>query len=225
MQLPFTQTQFLDVFAAYNRVVWPVIIIMYILAALAVYGLFRSAQVWTKVIMYVMAAMWVFTGAVYHIGFFSRINPVAVMFGAIFLFQGFVFFTNGSLKRRLSIQATNSLECYIGGLFMIYAAIIYPILGVLGGHGWPRSPMFGVTPCPVTIFTFGLLLMVRGRVSMSVVTIPLVWSLIGGTATVKLGIREDFGLLVAGIVGTALIYMKNRRLKAAAEEPSPNMQG
>jgi hypothetical protein len=225
MHLPFTQEQFLDMFAAYNRVVWPVIIIMYVLAGLAVYGLFKREQVWTKVIMYVMSAMWMFAGAVYHIGFFSRINPVAFMFGAIFLFQGLVFFTNASIKRRLKIQATRSLESYFGGLFILYAAIIYPVLSMVGGHGWPRMPMFGIAPCPVTIFTFGMLLMVRGRVAMSVLLIPLAWSIIGSFAALSLGVREDIGLLVSGLAGTALIYMKNRRLLAEEALAEQGKQG
>jgi len=37
--------------------------------------------------------------------------------------------------------------------------------------------------------------------------IPLLWSSIGFTAALTLGIREDIGLLVAGLVGTVLLFM------------------
>ena len=47
--------------------------------------------------------------------------------------------------------------------------------------------MFGVTPCPVTIFTFGLFLLTVRRFSYWLLIIPFVWSLIGGSA----GSRRD----------------------------------
>lgn len=41
--------------------------------------------------------------------------------------------------------------------------------------------------------------------------IPLLWSMIGFFAALSLGITKDYMLLVAGVVGTALIIMKNRK--------------
>jgi Family of unknown function (DUF6064) len=44
-------------------------------------------------------------------------------------------------------------------MLTIYAAALYPLLGLAMGHPSSELPMFGVTPCPVTIFTFGMLLL------------------------------------------------------------------
>jgi hypothetical protein len=41
--------------------------------------------------------------------------------------------------------------------------------------------------------------------------IPLPWSAVGTVAAVTLGVVEDFGLGVAGLVGTAAILAENRR--------------
>ena len=48
--------------------------------------------------------------------------------------------------------------------------------------------MFGVTPCPVTIFAFGVL--AAKPLPRLVLVIPLAWSLIGGSAAVLLGIAR-----------------------------------
>jgi hypothetical protein len=40
---------------------------------------------------------------------------------------------------------------------------------------------------------------------MSLIVIPFVWSFVGASAAAQLGIREDLGLVVAGVVGTALL--------------------
>lgn len=99
----------------------------------------------------------------------------------------------------------------IGLIFMAYAMIIYPLLGTLAGHVWPQSPMFGVAPCPTTIFTFGLLLLSRTPIPKSLLIIPLLWSVIGLSAAMNFGILEDFGLLLAGLSGTAMIIIRNRK--------------
>jgi hypothetical protein len=89
--------------------------------------------------------------------------------------------------------------------------IIYPLLGISLGHTYPRSPMFGVTPCPATIFTFGMLLWTTKPVPVYLLIIPLLWSIIGMSAAVSLRVYEDFGLVVAGVLGTILILLKNRK--------------
>jgi hypothetical protein len=88
--------------------------------------------------------------------------------------------------------------------------LIYPVLGYLLGHGYPSSPCFGVAPCPTTIFTFGLLLW-ADRPPRYLVLLPLIWSIIGFFAAISLGIREDIGLLVAGLAGSGLILFRGRR--------------
>jgi hypothetical protein len=69
-----------------------------------------------------------------------------------------------------------------GSSFHAYALLAYPAIGLWLGHAYPALPLFGVTPCPVTIFTFGCLLFSNTPVPWSVFAIPVLWSLIGGSA-------------------------------------------
>lgn len=73
--------------------------------------------------------------------------------------------------------------------------------------------MFGITPCPVTLFTFGFLLMTTARVSMWVLVVPFLWSLIGGSAAVLLAIPQDWILLVSGVVTIPLIVLRDRKIQ------------
>ena len=66
-------------------------------------------------------------------------------------------------------------------------------------------------PCPTTIFTFGILLWTDKRIPKYLLVIPLIWSIIGFGAALNLTIVEDYGLLVTGLVGTALILIRDRR--------------
>jgi hypothetical protein len=44
-----------------------------------------------------------------------------------------------------------------------------------------------------------------------VLVIVLIWSIIGFGAALSLGVKEDFGLLIAGVLGFALILIRDRR--------------
>jgi hypothetical protein len=55
--------------------------------------------------------------------------------------------------------------------------------------------MFGITPCPLTLFTFGILLLASGRIRWSLLVVPGAWSLIGGSAAFLLDVPQDWPLL------------------------------
>lgn len=93
--------------------------------------------------------------------------------------------------------------------------LIYPLLGWIAGHGWPRAPLLGVAPCPTTIFTLGILLLAAGRVPVHVLVIPVLWSLVGGSAAWLLGVTEALALPVAGLGACALLLCQNRRTSSA----------
>jgi hypothetical protein len=76
--------------------------------------------------------------------------------------------------------------------------------------------VFGVTPCPTTIFTWGMLLLVQGRTPLHLTAIPLLWSLIGGSAAWLLAVPEDASLPLAAFVALALLLWKNRLATRAA---------
>jgi hypothetical protein len=49
----------------------------------------------------------------------------------------------------------------------------------LTGYPYPNHPIFGVAPCPVCIFTFGLFLWARKRLPVGILVIPLIASIAG----------------------------------------------
>jgi Family of unknown function (DUF6064) len=103
---------------------------------------------------------------------------------------------------------------FFGAIFIAYALVIYLLIGYVLGRIFPSTPTFG-TPCPTTIFTFGLLLWADRKISLSLLIIPVLWSIIGTSAALSFGVKEDFGLLVAATIGTAAIIQHNLTLKTA----------
>lgn len=212
MNIPFTIEQFLDVFRNYNMGVWPAQLLLYVLAIGTIIFVFRRTVLSNKIIAGGLFILWFWMGFVYHILYFSTINKSAGLFGALFILQAFLFFYVGIIRHALSFRYSTIGYPFIGLVFVTYALVLYPILGHFLGHTYPRAPTFGV-PCPITIFTFGLLLWTDQRMPKYLLIVPLLWSIIGLSAAVNLRIYEDLGLIFAGIMSVVLIVLRDHRLK------------
>ena len=126
------------------------------------------------------------------------------------------------MRSKVSFRFKPNGYSLIGGIFILYGLVIYPLLGYFFGHVYPRNPTFGL-PCPTTIFTFGLLLMTQKFIPAYVLVIPVIWALIGSAAALSLTIREDFGLFIAGILGTVLILIRNKKLGPCRQDRKPKV--
>jgi hypothetical protein len=193
MALPFTSEQFLNVFAAYNVLLWPFAAVLWVLSALALLMVMmgRSADRATTLLL---AVHWAWSAVAYHLVFFAEINPAAVAFAVGFLVQAAMLAI--AVANPTSFSWRWRIRNAAGAVLAVYS-LIYPLLTVLAGHSYPRMPTFGV-PCPTTLYTIGILLM-SGHVRWSLLAIPLAWSIIGGSAAVLLGMTPDYALLLAGL--------------------------
>jgi hypothetical protein len=70
---------------------------------------------------------------------------------------------------------------------LLVLALAYSGLALATGHAWPRTPTFGV-PCPTTLVTAGFLLAAVPPVPRWLAVIPVLWSIIGGSAALLLGV-------------------------------------
>jgi hypothetical protein len=98
----------------------------------------------------------------------------------------------------------------------VYAALLYPLIGMATGHRYPALPMFGIAPCPVVLFTLGVLLLARAPLPRRLLVIPFLWALIGGTAAFLLGVAQDWLLLASAGVAVYLFVRDRRVLRTAA---------
>ena len=196
MSIPFTAEQFFEVFAAYNAAIWPVQIIAYVLGLIAVAMLCSNWSIGKQLVLSILAIMWLWNGLAYHLIFFSSINPAAKGFAAIFIVQATLLMASSINRGSLQLEVRRDLRSFLGLTVIFYALFVYELLGYLAGHGLMKGPLFGVTPCPTTIFTVGVLLLARGKAVVWLAIIPVIWSIVGLSAAVLFDVREDFALAV-----------------------------
>lgn len=205
--VPFTREVFLGEFARYNEAIWPAQIVAYLLCLIAVWRVARPFPGSGRLIATVLGLAWVWTGAVYHMTFFAKINWAAPAFGLLFVLQGLLLFVAGTIRGRLAFRFSNSAHGWLGALLIALAMLLYPLAGA---PDWPRVAHVGVAPCPTTLFTLGILLLATPRTPWHLLVIPVLWSLIGGSAALVLDIPQDAALPVAALLTILLAIRKNR---------------
>ena len=198
--MPFSVEEFFAVFARYNEAIWPLQIAAYVAGALVVGLVFRKSGWSTTVTALVLAAIWALNGIGYHWTFFAEVNPVARIFAGLFAVQALFLLASPWLFSNLVLVVRRDLRSIIGLAMIFFAATLYPVWGAIAGHDYPSTPVFGVAPCPTTIFTVGVLLTGRWQAVRWLLIIPAIWSAIGGSAAILLQVPQDFGLIATLLI-------------------------
>jgi hypothetical protein len=217
--LPFTREQFLGVFAAYHARVGPAPLVLEALALAALLLASRPSATGSRWIGGILAALWFWSGAVYHLGFFRAVNPAATLFGAAFIVQGLLLALTLGIRPGAHVGLDlATARGRVAAVIATYALLVYPLLGLALGHQYPAAPSFGL-PCPTTLFTMAILLLVEGGAPWRLLLIvPLAWAVVGTIAALELGMAEDLGLAAAAVltVASRLISTRSGRLESRA---------
>nr|WP_319513875.1 DUF6064 family protein [uncultured Cohaesibacter sp.] len=202
--MPFTEEELFAIFAAWNTAAWPSQILAYGFGLLAVGLLFRPSQKATRVILSILALMWSVNGTGFHWLFYTKVTPAAWVFGLAFVLQGLFLAATLFIMPDFRISPERDLPTKIGFALLLYAMVLYPLVGISFGQAYPALPTFGIIPCPTTIFTIGILLMGNWTTARWLLVIPCLWGVIGGSAAVFFGVPQDYGLIVAMLLAVGI---------------------
>ncbi len=212
---------FYSTLQSYNETFWPMIIITFLLGIVVVYLAARKSGSSSKVISAILSFLWIWSGIVFFIIYYGSMEVeflglvmpgVWYLGGVLFLFQGVLFLIFGVVKSRLSFRLGGDWRSVVGALMIVYAMVIYPVIGFLTGYGYPRYPVFGIAPCPLTIFSLGLFQWSDRKMPLAVVLVPFIWGLMGIMPVLALNVWADIGELLSAIIGLPLILYHNSKL-------------
>lgn len=208
--LPYDAEVLYAVLAQYNRAVWPAVLIAYALG-LGLVALALKPRAWGgRAAGLVLAAMWAWVGAAWHLTHFATINFAAPAYGALFVAEAALFVWTGALRGRLALRFRPDLSGWAGLGLAAYGLIAYPVIFLALGDGWQGTPLAGLAPVPTTFFTLGVLLLAEGRTPWHLFVIPVLWSLFDGVTAWMLDTPEDLVLPAAGIAAAGLAGLGNR---------------
>lgn len=82
-------------------------------------------------------------------------------------------------RDRLTFNRGRSARTRIGVALFVFALSVQPLGGLLAGRQWTQLEVFGVSPDPTAVATWGLLL-AASRVNWLALVMPVLWCVLSG---------------------------------------------
>lgn len=203
--IPFTEDIYWNHFANYLDAYWPLPLLAVVLGVGSLLAL-RSTRWWVGPSLSVfLAAFWLWTGGVYFLLHYGQLVWAGPIFAGAFVIQGALIVWTGIVKRRLEPKFDASVAGWIG----LGACVLAFVIGPLLAPEWKQSPLFGVTPGPVALYTLGLVLLNRGRVYYHLLPIPLFWLIVDGATLYLIDHPAGLVMPLAGLLMLVVGVRKN----------------
>lgn len=210
--------QFLQFFARYNQYIFPLQIVIYVCAIVVLVLIFLKGSPVVNIIAKVyLGCLWLWNGIVFFFLFYNEEGLFPYIVGSLFIIQGLLFLTDILFKKIDFPAGLVHWQKYLALFFICFSMLFYYIIGYAAGHIYPESPAFGITPCPLTLFTLALLLLTIKKPVLYFYIIPLLWSVITLGAVQKWHIWEDLGIVAVALWTISyLVYYKVKHRKKRA---------
>jgi hypothetical protein len=169
--LSFSLEEFLLVLESYNLGIWPLQILAYVLILLVLFISLKPTKYYSKIVLAALSFFWLFTGIVFCFIYWAPTHIFGYIFGICCTVQGLLFLYS-IIKSDITIDPQDKSYKIIGILFVFYAIIGYQVFGYYLGHIYPKFFAVGLVPCPTTIFTFGLFVIINTKIPIKYVAIP-----------------------------------------------------
>jgi hypothetical protein len=160
-----------------------------------------------------LAALWLWAGIAYHKVWLHSITTAGEIFGSIFIAEAGLLLLS-AWQNASTFERPSRSSVVAGTIILAYALVGYPALGILLGHHYPAAATFG-TPCPTTLFTFGVFCLLPASIPRFAAAIPVLWAIIGSYAAFGFGVREDIGLLAAALATLLVMHHETHRSSVA----------
>ena len=212
--------QFWTQVATYNETMWPLVILMTILAAfLACRVFFRPGartDMWMKAFLS-FAFAW--NGIVFLLIF--QKNPISTFVGAPLFIILSLLFAADIKPRRTQFRPPEAAWKKGATVVWLLFAFLYPVIGWPLGHLYPETllPMF---PCPLTVFAIALFAAAAPNVDRKTYILLLPWALMALPKCFgALDCYEDCLLFAAGVYGLVELVRAWKTQEAVGpEEPA-----
>jgi len=207
--ISFTADAFFRLVARYNAELWPAVAAGAVLT-LAAIGMSATGRGGGRPVAAILAVLWLWTGGVFLGRYLSGLFFAAPVVAAPFVLQAGPVAWIGVIRGRLDFRFRPSARGWAGAVLIAAAVLLHPVVALTSDLGWAGLRVVAATPAPLTLLTLGLLLWAEGRTPVSLLAIPVLWSLAWGTIAWELGIVEDLTLPIAAVVACVLAFRADR---------------
>jgi len=205
-----TLERFLKYASAYNQELFPAQYLMLGLGLIAILLVFFRTKHSSRYISAILAFFYGWIGLQFYMVYFKEFMPIPFVFGVLFILQALIFIFEGTIRNRISFKFKTDLYGLTGALLIFYAIFGYQALEYLLERGYPEILSFGMFPCPTVIFSLGILLWTGIKFPPYILIFPLIHALSGFIPAFMIGIIEDIGLIISGLVAILLFSYRDK---------------
>lgn len=201
----------LDYFESYNKKIFPLQVVMAVLAIGLISLLFLLPGITTTILVNAFLGItfgWIGVAFLFLMGDMRQRIPFAsYATAATYLPLAVIFIINIFSKQAAYKIPQAGWRLDVSLFTMFWGIFLYPLSGNLIGHQYPRLPLFGAMPCPTNIFAIGVLtIFASNPLEITALFILSSMAVVGAVKAAILGydgerICEDFALLAGGIYG------------------------
>lgn len=211
---PYDRQTWFNLVGDYNAAIWPAYLAAFVLTLALLRALFKVAgqtagSKWSRAPLAILAAGWIWTGAIFHLYYFAQLNWAASWFGLAFIAQG-VLLLAAAVLFKPAWAALSSPKGRLALLLLVMALVIYPLSGLAEGRSLAQLEWLPLLPTPVTLLTFAALILFQPRWRHSLIIIPIGWAVISAAFATTLGLLELYFLIGAIITWVLSLFIKTK---------------
>lgn len=211
--LLFSPDVYFQSIAYYNQNIWPVPILG-LLMGLAFFWLLMTIDRKSSMLAgFILLLGWAWCGGVYHLQFYQQINWMAFYYGWGFVAQSILMFLwlARNLKQTNHPILNPTCQLRIGQILTGISIFILPLIGLIDGPNIKAGLLFGLSPVPTILATFGLALIIK--LPLWLLILPFGFTIIGILTAHTIGSAQLFPYLlclVVVLILTGKYFMKKR---------------
>jgi len=180
--LMFSPATYWRLVERYNRDVWPLQLLAVAAGAMLLWWVTARRPAAGKVVVSVLAVVWLWVGWAFHWQRYAPINWAAEYFAAAFTLQATLMLGVAVTAKGGGIVPGGPLVRACGLALAAIGVLAYPFIALAAGRPWSQAEVFGLMPGPTAMGTLGLLLL-AGRPHHGWLAVIPAFSLLAELAT------------------------------------------
>lgn len=207
---PFDAEVLASSYRLYNSALWPAQAVALAVALAALWLCVSPGRHGARLLGGVLAAAWLWCGAVFFLGHMASLDFLAPVYGWAFVAEAALLLWL-LVWRPAAFRVGSDLPGMVPYGLAVLAVFGLPLLSGLGEAGFAAARIIGLAPGPTVVFTLALLPLWQGRGIWLLLPIPLLWSGVAAVTGWALGVVESLAVPLLAVPAVALLVWRSRR--------------